>query len=57
MNKGIILLEDAFTHHSYCDSIVEGLFDTIETFNKREEASFEGSDVVYRVNASFAKSK
>jgi len=46
MNKGIILLEDEFSHRGHCDRIIGRLLEAIETFNEGEKAIFESSDVV-----------
>ena len=46
VNRGVVLLEDEFSHRRHHNGIVRGLLEAIETFKEGEEAVFEGSDVV-----------
>ena len=46
VNRGIVLLEDEFSHRGHCDRIIERLLEAIEMFNEGKEAVFEGDDIV-----------
>ena len=46
MNRGIVLLEDEFSHRGHCDRIIRRLLEAIEMFNEGEKVIFESGDVV-----------